>query len=70
MKVIIIPPKTKEQQESQKKYMSKMARIGLTMPPAKKKLVQDHADKKGESLNQYINNAIDAAIDRDNDQDE
>lgn len=64
-KVIPIPPKSKEQQEAQRKYMSKMARIGLTMTPEKKQRIQDHADRHGESVNAFINRAIDEAIERE-----
>lgn len=46
--------------------MSKMARVGLTMEPEKKKLLQDHADRQGESVNQFVNRAIDETIERDN----
>ena len=63
--MIPIPPKTKEQQESQKKYMSKMARVGLTMTPEKKQRLQDHADSQGESVNEFVNRAIDETIERD-----
>ena len=45
--------------------MSKMARIGLTMTPEKKKCIQDHADSHGESVNAFINRAIDEAIERE-----
>ena len=64
--MIHIPPKTKEQQESQKRYMSKMARVGLTMTPEKKQRLKDHADQQGESVNTFINRAIDETIERDN----
>ena len=64
--MIHIPPKTKEQQESQRKYMSKMARVGLTMTPEKKQRLQEHAESKGESVNEFVNRAIDETIANDN----
>lgn len=39
--------------------MSKLARVGITMEPEKKQRLQDHADSLGESVNEYVNKAID-----------
>ena len=64
-KVIGIPEKTEAQKRAQKKYMENVARIGITMSPDKKKAVQDHADQQGESVNEFVNRAIDEAIERD-----
>lgn len=52
--------------KAQNKYISKAYdRINLTMPKGKKDTVQAHATKRGESVNAFINRAIDEAIDRD-----
>lgn len=40
-------------------------RINLTMPKGKKETVQAHAAKQGESVNGFINRAIDGQIVRD-----
>lgn len=53
--------------KAQNKYISKAYdRINLTMPKGKKDTVQAHAAKRGESVNSFINRAIDEAMERDN----
>ena len=52
--------------KAQNKYISKAYdRINLTMPKGKKDTVQTHAAQHGESVNSFINRAIDEAIERD-----
>ena len=52
--------------KAQNKYISKAYdRINLTMPKGKKETVQNHAAQCGESVNSFINRAIDEAIERD-----
>lgn len=52
--------------KAQNKYIAKAYdRINLTMPKGKKDAVQDHAAKNGESVNAFINRAIDEAMERD-----
>jgi len=65
--VIPIPPKTDKQKASQKKYMNSVARVGITMEPEKKKRLQAHAESQGESVNSFVNRAIDETIQHDND---
>ena len=38
----------------------------LTMPKGKKTTLQSHAAAQGESLNGFVNRAIDEAVERDN----
>ena len=40
-------------------------RINLTVPKGKKADISKHADKYGESLNSFINRAIDERMERD-----
>ncbi len=40
-------------------------RINLTLPKGKKDAVSSHAKKQGESVNGFINRAIDEAMERD-----
>jgi len=48
------------------KYIAKVYdRINLTVPKGKKETIQTHAEAQGESVNGFINRAIDEAIDRD-----
>ena len=35
------------------------------MTPEKKQRLQDHADSQGESVNEFVNRAIDETIERD-----
>ena len=52
--------------KAQNKYIAKAYdRINLTMPKGKKYAVQDHAAQNGESVNAFINRAIDEAMERD-----
>ena len=52
--------------KAQNKYIAKTYdRINLTMPKGKKDAVQDHAAQNGESVNAFINRAIDEAMERD-----
>lgn len=41
-------------------------RINLTMPKGGKAIVKDHAEKRGESVNGFINRAIDETMQKDN----
>lgn len=58
---------SKAAQRAVNKYMKEnYDRFNLTMPKGKKDTVQAHAAKRGESVNSFINRAIDEAIERDN----
>ena len=57
---------TKASQKAVNKYMKEnYDRINLTMPKGKKEIVQAHAESKGESVNAFINRAIDDALKQD-----
>ena len=57
---------SKAQQKAVQKYVKdKYDRIVLTMPKGKKSPIQAHAESQGESLNAFINRAIDETMDRD-----
>lgn len=43
-------------------------RVNLTMPKGKKEVIQAHAEAQGESLNGFINRAIDNQITQDKQQ--
>lgn len=43
----------------------KLDRINLTMPKGKKEKVKAHAEAQGESINGFINRAIDETMQRD-----
>lgn len=42
-----------------------MDRINLTVPKGKKDTIKAHAEAQGESVNGFINRAIDEAMERD-----
>lgn len=55
--------------KAQNKYIAKAYdRVNLTMPKGKKEIVQAHAESQGESVNAFINRAIDEAMERDGSQ--
>ena len=43
----------------------KLDRINLTVPKGKKDIIKAHAEKKGESVNAFINRAIDETMERE-----
>lgn len=61
---------TKASQRAVNKYMKEnYDRVNLTMPKGKKEKVQIHAESLGESVNAFINRAIDEAMERGKTQD-
>lgn len=59
-------PVSKSQQKAVNKYMKeKYDRINLLLPKGKKDIVQDHVQITSESVNAFINRAINEAIERD-----
>ena len=44
----------------------KLDRINLTVPKGKKDTIKAHAEAQGESVNGFINRAIDETMERDN----
>ena len=59
-------PVSKAQQKAVQKYVSeKYDRHVLTMPKGKKADLQAHAQQQSESLNGFINRAIDETVERD-----
>ena len=59
-------PVSKAQQKAVNKYMAaNYDRINLTVPKGKKETIQAHAVAQGESVNGFINRAIDEKMERD-----
>ena len=59
---------SKAQQKAVNKYMAaNYDRINLTVPKGKKDTIQTHAEAQGESVNGFINRAIDRQISQDRD---
>ena len=59
-------PASKAQQKAVNKYMKEnYDRINLLLPKGKKAVIQDYAASHGESVNGFINRAVDEAMARD-----
>ena len=59
-------PVSKAQQKAQNKWIKKTYdRINLTVTKGRKDIIQSHAEAQGESVNGFINRAIDEAMERD-----
>lgn len=57
---------TKAQQKAVNKYMAaNYDRINLTVPKGKKDVIKEHAESVGESVNSFINRAINETMERD-----
>lgn len=62
-------PVSKAQQRATNKYISKAYdRVNLTMPKGRKEEIQVHAEAQGESVNAFINRAIEETMKRDNEE--
>lgn len=58
--------KTEAQKRAQKVYMEKFARVEIRVPPQRRDALHAHAAARGESVNAFINRAIDHEMERDN----
>ena len=56
---------TEAQARAHKKYIAQFVEVKVRMTPDRREAVRAHAESKGESLNAFINRAIDEAIERD-----
>lgn len=60
------PKVSKAQQRATNKYIAKAYdRVNLTLPKGRKEEVKAHAEQRGESLNGFIQRAIDETMQRD-----
>lgn len=55
------------QKKASVKYLEKLDEIRIRMPKGKKELIKAHADAKGESVNGFINRAVDETMEREGD---
>ena len=61
-------PVSKAQQQATNKYISKAYdRVNLTLHKGQKDEIQAHAAAQGESVNAFLNRAINETMERDND---
>ena len=56
---------TEARARANKKYMEKYVEIKVRMTPEKQSIVQEHARSMNESATEFINRAIDEAMERD-----
>ena len=60
---------TEARRKASAKYLAETVEdIRIRVPKGKKAIIKDHSTIKGESLNSFVNRAIDEAIKRDNEQ--
>lgn len=60
-------PKTKTATQSKNEYNARnYERIALVVPKGQKDSIKAHAERRGESINGFVNRAITETIDRDN----
>ena len=57
--------KTEAQKRAQKAYMEKFVRVEIRITQDKREIIQAHAEAQGESVNGFINRAIDETMERD-----
>lgn len=57
--------KTAAQKKAQKAYMEKFVRVEIRMDASKREAIQFHAESRNESVNAFINRAIDSQMDID-----
>ena len=60
-----MPEKTEAQKRAQKTYLEKFAVARVRMEREKYETVQAHAEARGESVNGFVNRAIDETMERD-----
>ena len=46
-------------------YRAKIERIDVFVPQGQKQIIKNHATERGESMNEFINRAINAAMQRE-----
>lgn len=57
---------TEARARANEKYISKFVETKVRMTPEHREKVREHAENRGESLNAFINRAIDETMEKDN----
>lgn len=60
-----MPLKTEAQKKAQKKYMENVATIQIRTTAERRDSIKAHAEANGQSVNSFINTAIDEKINRE-----
>jgi len=58
-------PMTDAQRRAREKWLEKVEEIKFRVSKEKKELIREHAASQGESVNSFLNRAVDEAIKRD-----
>jgi len=59
-------PMTDAQRRAREKWLEKVEEVKFRVPKEKKEIIQAHAAEQGESVNAFLNRAVDEAMERDN----
>ena len=60
-------PRSEAMARASRKYeQEKIDRVAFRVPKGKREAIQNHAQSQGESVNEFINRAVDETIKRDN----
>lgn len=60
-------PVSEAQKKASVKYLEKLDEVRIRMPKGRKDIIKSHAEAQGESVNGFINRAIDETMERDHD---
>ena len=66
IKEVMDMPMTDAQRRAREKWLEKVEEIKFRVPKEKKKSIQEHAAKRGESVNAFLARAVEETIQRDN----
>lgn len=62
-----MPTKTEAQKKAQRRYMENVATIQIRTTAGQRDTIKAHAEARSESVNGFINRAIQETMERDND---
>ena len=60
-----MPERTEALKRAQKNYIEKFSRAEIRMNPERRDLIKAHSEAQGESVNAFINRAVDETLERD-----
>ena len=60
-----MPERTEALKRAQKNYIEKFSRVEIRMTPERRDQIKAHSETRGESVNAFINRAVDETIERD-----
>mgnify|MGYP002510025052 CR=1 FL=1 len=58
-------PVSEAQKKASVKYLEKLDEVRIRMPKGRKDIIKAHAEAQGQSVNGFINSAIDEKIERE-----